>query len=132
MSNEEREQLKSRANARSMPQGIAARMKIELPAARRVLTAFGVKPHLSRSFHLSAAPFFVEKSLRKYHEARLLSIKHPGFRIRFTPDYSSSLNQSETWFGIITRKVIRRGSLNNVGQFAAEIDGFVEDCNRTL
>ena len=36
MSNEQREQLESWANARSMPQGIAARMQIVLLAAQGI------------------------------------------------------------------------------------------------
>jgi len=320
VSNEEREQLESWANARSMPQGIAARMRIVLLAAQgmdnktvagqvkvsqrtvgkwrkrfighgieglhdelrpgrprsisdeevsqllkkaintkptdsthwtcrdfaaetgvskstvqRVWSAFGVKPHRSRSFKLSTDPFFVEKvrdvvglylnpptnalvlcvdeksqcqalersqpalpmglgylegythdylrhgtttlfaafdvatgkvvsqckkrhrhqeflqflrhidanvpsgldvhivmdnyATHKQQNVRLWFAKHPRFQVHYTPTYSSWLNQVETWFGIITRKVIRRGSFNNVKQLVDRIDAFVRAYN---
>lgn len=65
----------------------------------------------------------------KHHDVRLWLAKHPRFQIHFTPTYSSWLNQVETWFGIITRKVIRRGSFNSVKQLVARIDGFVKAYN---
>ena len=64
----------------------------------------------------------------KHHDVRLWFAKHPRFQAHFTPTYSSWLNQ--TWFGIITRKVIRRGSFNNVKQLVAKIDGFVAAYNQ--
>jgi putative transposase len=61
----------------------------------------------------------------KQQNVRLWFAKHPRFQVHFTPTYSSWLNQVETWFGIITRKMIRRGSFINVKQLIAKIDAFV-------
>jgi hypothetical protein len=36
--------------------------------------------------------------------------KHPNVTFHFTPTGSSWLNQVETWFGIITKQAIRRGT----------------------
>jgi putative transposase len=68
-------------------------------------------------------------STHKQHKVRLWFAKHPRFHVHFTPTYSSWLNQVETWFGIITRKVIRRGSFYNVKQLIAKIDAFVKAYN---
>jgi putative transposase len=65
----------------------------------------------------------------KQQNVRLWFAKHPRFQVHFTPTYSSWLNQVETWFGIITRKVIRRGSFINVKQLVAKIDAFVKAYN---
>ena len=67
----------------------------------------------------------------KQQRVKLWFAKHPRFQVHFTPTYSSWLNQVETWFGIITRKVIRRGSFNHVKQLVAQIDGFVKSYNET-
>jgi len=40
--------------------------------------------------------------------------RHPRFQFKFTPTYSSWLNQVEIWFDIITRRAIRIGSFNTV------------------
>ena len=65
----------------------------------------------------------------KHQDVRLWFAKHPRFHIHFTPTYSSWLNQVETWFSIITRKVIRRGSFNNVKQLITKIEEFVKAYN---
>src|SRR5947209_1080846 len=40
--------------------------------------------------------------------------KNPHIHFHFTPVGSSWLNQIETWFGIITRQSIRRGTFSSV------------------
>jgi putative transposase len=44
----------------------------------------------------------------KHAKVRSWLARRPRYHIHFTPTYSSWLNQVETWFGIITRKTIRR------------------------
>ena len=39
---------------------------------------------------------------------------HKRFRFHFTPTSASWMNQVETWFGILTRQAIRRGSFESV------------------
>ena len=51
----------------------------------------------------------------------------PRFHLHFTPIYVSWINQVEHCFGIITQKVIRRGSFRNVGELTGKINGFWED-----
>ncbi len=37
-------------------------------------------------------------------------LRHPRFRLHFTPTYSSWINQVERWFGLLTERQIGRGS----------------------
>lgn len=66
----------------------------------------------------------------KHDKVRSWLARRPRYHIHFTPTYSSWLNQVETWFGIITRKAIRRGSFRNTRQLAEKIDQFVKNYNR--
>jgi len=47
----------------------------------------------------------------------------------FTPTSASWMNQIETWFGILTRKAIRRGSFGSVKELIAMIDAFTRSWN---
>ena len=51
--------------------------------------------------------------------------------LHFTPTYASWLNQVEIWFGIITRRAIRRGSFRTVRDLIRRITAFVDRYNRT-
>jgi len=66
----------------------------------------------------------------KHAKVRSWLARRPRYHIHFTPTYSSWLNQVETWFGIITRKTIRRGSFRSTKQLAEKIDQFVKTYNR--
>ncbi|HBP53991.1 MAG TPA: hypothetical protein DD643_06460 [Synechococcus sp. UBA8638] len=55
--------------------------------------------------------------------------RQPRLHLHFTPTYASWINQVERFFGIITRKAIRRGSFHNVGDLTRKINGFVENYN---
>jgi len=65
----------------------------------------------------------------KHRKVRLWLARRPRFQLHFTPTYASWLNQVETWFGIITRKTIRRGSFSSVKQLVCKIDEFVTAYN---
>lgn len=66
----------------------------------------------------------------KHQKVRLWLARRPRFQVHFTPTYASWLNQVETWFGIITRKTIRRGSFSSVKQLVSRIDEFVTTYNQ--
>ena len=55
--------------------------------------------------------------------------RRPRFHLHFTPTYAAWINQVEGWFGIITRKAIRRGSFPNVEELTRKINAFVENYN---
>jgi len=55
-------------------------------------------------------------------------------RIRFVylPKHSSWLNQVETVFGIIMRKVVRRGNFTSVADLEEKLRWFLDYYNRTM
>ena len=55
--------------------------------------------------------------------------RHPRITFHFTPTSASWMNQVETWFGILTRKAIRRGSFRSVRELIAMIDAFTRSWN---
>ena len=58
----------------------------------------------------------------------------PSHRIRFIflPKHSSWLNQIETFFGIIMRKVIRRGHFTSVEQLNDKLRRLIAYYNQTM
>ncbi len=69
-------------------------------------------------------------SIHNHEKVRSWFARTSRYHVHFTPTYSSWLNQVETWFSIITRKTIRRGSFRNTKQLAEKIDQFVKSYNR--
>jgi len=55
--------------------------------------------------------------------------KRRRFHLHFTPTSSSWLNQVERWFGLITDKMIRRGTFHSVGELEAAIYRWLADWN---
>ena len=66
--------------------------------------------------------------------SRQAFLSEPSHRIRFvyTPKHSSWLNQIEVVFGVIMRKVIRRGSFTSVDDLRSKLLNFIEYFNRVF
>lgn len=66
----------------------------------------------------------------KSRESFLMDESH---RIRFvyTPKHSSWVNQIEIWFGIINRKLLKKGSYKSVAEMAQSILNFMKQYNLT-
>jgi transposase len=66
--------------------------------------------------------------------SRQAFLSEPGRRIRFVylPKHSSWLNQIETTFGVIMRKVIRRGSFTSVDDLRTKLLSFITYFNRVF
>ena len=62
-------------------------------------------------------------------EVRAWLARHPRITFHFTPTSASWMNQIETWFGILTRQAIRRGSFSSVKELVAMIDAFTRAWN---
>jgi transposase len=56
--------------------------------------------------------------------------EHPKVSLHYTPTGSSWLNQVETWFGIITRQSIRRGTFKSLRALITTIKSYIENWNR--
>jgi transposase len=65
----------------------------------------------------------------KHPEVNGWLAKHPRFHLHFTPTSASWMNQVETWFSILTRKAIRRGSFKSVTVLTAAIQRFIDEWN---
>lgn len=54
---------------------------------------------------------------------------HPNVRFHFTPTGASWLNMIEAWFGILTRKSVRRGSFPSVRRLVQHIGDYIAHWN---
>ena len=61
-----------------------------------------------------------------------LSEKGHRFRFVYTPKHSSVANEIETVFGVIMRKVIRRGSFSSVDDLQSKLWNFIAYFNRVF
>ncbi len=62
-------------------------------------------------------------------DVRAWLARHPRVSFHFTPTSASWMNQVETWFGILTRQAIRRGSFRSVKELVAMIEAFTQQWN---
>lgn len=56
--------------------------------------------------------------------------EHPEVQFHFTPKGASWLNMVEAWFGILTRKSVRRGSFDTVRALIRHIEAYIAEWNR--
>lgn len=61
-------------------------------------------------------------------------LAHSSHRIRFvyTPKHCSWLNQVEMWFGILTRRLLKRGNFTSIEELKSRILAFIDFFNDTL
>lgn len=55
--------------------------------------------------------------------------RHPRVHFHFTPTSASWMNQVETWFGILSKQAVRRGSFEDVRALVAAIERYIRHWN---
>jgi transposase len=84
-----------------------------------------VAPHVEKEVHV------VLDNLSTHTTPEVMGwlAKNENVHFHFTPIGSSWLNQIETWFGIITRQSIRRGTFSSVTVLIKQIRSYIENWN---
>lgn len=57
--------------------------------------------------------------------------KQRRLHVYYTPTHASWLNQIEIWFGILSRRIIRRGVFTSTSELSQRIVSFIEQYNET-
>jgi transposase len=84
-----------------------------------------VKPHVGKEVHV----VLDNLSTHTTPEVKAWLEKNPNVHFHFTPVGSSWINQIETWFGIITRQAIRRGTFSSVKVLIKRIRDYIAHWN---
>jgi transposase len=84
-----------------------------------------VKPHAGKEIHV----VLDNLSTHDTPDVQAWLAANPNVTFHFTPVGSSWMNQIETWFGIITKQAIRRGTFTSVNELIHRIRTYVEHWN---
>jgi transposase len=84
-----------------------------------------VKPHAGKQIHV----VLDNLSTHGTPEVQAWLTRNPNVTFHFTPVGSSWINQIETWFGIITKQAIRRGTFTSVNALIHRIRTYVQHWN---
>jgi transposase len=84
-----------------------------------------VKPHAGKQIHV----VLDNLSTHDTPEVRAWLAANPTVSFHFTPVGSSWINQIETWFGVITKQAIRRGTFTSVNALIHRIRTYIEHWN---
>jgi transposase len=84
-----------------------------------------VKPHAGKEIHV----VLDNLSTHTTPEVKAWLAKNSHVHFHFTPVGSSWINQIETWFGILTRQSIRRGTFASVNVLITQIRNYIDSWN---
>lgn len=84
-----------------------------------------VKPYAGKEVHV----VLDNLSTHTTPEVRAWLERNPHVHFHFTPVGSSWINQVETWFGILTRQSIRRGTFSSVQVLIRQIRDYINHWN---
>ena len=68
-------------------------------------------------------------SAHKHAAVQAWLARHPRIILHFTPTSASWMNQVETFFGLLTRQAVRRGSFASVPDLVAAIGRYISAWN---
>jgi transposase len=83
------------------------------------------KAHPRRKLHIVVDNY----SAHNHADVKKWLTKNPRITLHFTPTHSSWMNLVESFFSIITRQAIRRGSFTSVRQVTEAIRAFIDGWN---
>jgi len=85
---------------------------------------------LTRSYYKRDLHVILDNSsTHKTPEIQAWLAAHPRVHFHFTPTGASWLNMVEAWFGILTRKSVRRGSFDTVSALITHIGQYIDRWN---
>ncbi|UIX29907.1 IS630 family transposase [Streptomyces sp. GQFP] len=84
-----------------------------------------VKPHAGKEIHV----VLDNLSTHTTPEVKAWLAKNSHVHFHFTPVGSSWINQIETWFGMLTRQSIRRGTFASVNVLITQIRNYIDSWN---
>ena len=86
---------------------------------------------IERNYHTGDIHIVLDNYATHKHEKieRWLA-RRQRFHFHFTPTSASWMNQVETWFSILTRQAVRRGSFDNVQVLIQAIHRFIDSWNK--
>jgi transposase len=84
-----------------------------------------VKPHAGKQIHV----VLDNLSTHDTPEVKAWLARNSNITFHFTPVGSSWVNQIETWFGVITKQAIRRGTFTSVNALINRIRTYIEHWN---
>jgi transposase len=87
-----------------------------------------VKPHTGKDIHV----VLDNLSTHTTPDVQAWLDKNSHIHFHFTPVGSSWLNQIETWFGVITRQSIRRGTFSSVKVLIKQTRDYMRHCNANV
>ncbi|HET9848878.1 MAG TPA: IS630 family transposase, partial [Candidatus Dormibacteraeota bacterium] len=79
--------------------------------------------------HLNLHIVLDNSSIHKTPLVHRWLLRHPRYRLHFTPTYSSWINQVERWFALLTDKQLRRGTHRSTRQLEDAIRLYVATSN---